>query len=106
GEVQRAVRVETPIPPRVTTQQNNVYAAPDGNILRRTPQGGWQQREQNTWKPAPEAPTRAVEPDYQARQRAAERSTSFTPRPAPAPRPAPQQAPQRARPAPAEKKGR
>ncbi|HUI63395.1 MAG TPA: hypothetical protein VL126_01020 [Bacteroidota bacterium] len=111
GEVQRAVRPETPIAPRVTTQQNNVYAAPDGNILRRTPQGGWQQRDQNTWKPAAEAPQRAVEPDYQARQRAAERSTSFAPRPAATPRPAAPprpavQAPERARPAPEQRKGR
>lgn len=116
-EVQRPARQEVPSTPRVITQQNNVYAAPDGNILRRTTQGGWQQRDQNTWKPAAEAPKRAVEQDYQVRQRAVERSQSFTPpqvrqappvqvRPAAQPqvRPAPTRAPERERPAQEQKK--
>ena len=76
------------ITPRPTTRENNVYAAPNGNVLRNTPQG-WQQRDRNTWKAAGQAPTtQGVDRDLEARQRAAERSTSFrTPVPSqPAPR--------------------
>jgi hypothetical protein len=66
--------------PRIVTRpsprENNVYAAPDGNILRSTPQG-WQQRDQNTWKNAPEAPAKqAIVRDSEVRQRAAERTSS------------------------------
>jgi hypothetical protein len=77
--------------PRIVTRpsprENNVYAAPDGSILRSTPQG-WQQRNQNTWKNAPEAPAKqATVHDSEVRQRAAERiSSSRTP---PPPRTAP-----------------
>ncbi|MGA3288206.1 MAG: hypothetical protein ABSD46_12350 [Bacteroidota bacterium] len=72
--------------PRIVTRpsptENNVYAAPDGKILRSTPQG-WQQRVQNTWKNAPEAPAKqATIHDSEVRQRAAERtSSSRTPPP-------------------------
>jgi hypothetical protein len=67
---------------RPSTQENNVYAAPNGKIMRNTPQG-WQQRDQNTWKKAEETPAKQeIIRDSQVRQRAAERSTN--PRPAPA----------------------
>lgn len=63
--------------PSPTTRENNVYAAPDGNVLRKTPQG-WQQRDRNTWKDASKAPGKqAVTRDQQVRQRAAERSSGF-----------------------------
>ena len=40
-------------PGRSTTDRaNNVYAGPDGNVYRRNPDGSWQQREGNNWKPA------------------------------------------------------
>jgi hypothetical protein len=72
-----------PIPrsqPRIVTRsspkENNVYAAPNGSIMRSTPQG-WQQRDQNTWKKANETPSKqAIVRDSQVRQRAAERSSS------------------------------
>ncbi len=77
--------------PRIVTHssstENNVYAAPDGSVLRRTSQG-WQQRDQNTWKNAPEAPAKqAAVHDSEVRQRAAERTSS--PRALPPPRTAP-----------------
>lgn len=81
-------RGNTRIAPRPSTRENNVYAAPDGNVLRKTPQG-WQQRDRNTWKDAGQAPAKqGVDRDLEARQRAAERSTSFrTPPPSqPAPK--------------------
>jgi hypothetical protein len=72
---------------RPSTQENNVYAAPNGNIMRSTPQG-WQQRDQNTWKKADETQAKQeIVRDSEVRQRAAERTSS--PRPAPAPQPAP-----------------
>ena len=77
--------------PRIVTRpsptENNVYAAPDGSILRNTPQG-WQQRNQNTWKNAPEAPAKqAIVHDSEVRQRAAERTAN--PKIPPPPRTAP-----------------
>jgi hypothetical protein len=72
-----APRIET----RTSPRENNVYAAPDGSIMRSTPQG-WQQRDQNTWKQAPEAPAKqAAVHDSEVRQRAAERTSSFKPSP-------------------------
>jgi hypothetical protein len=54
--------------------ENNVYAAPNGNIMRTSPQG-WQQRTQNTWKQANETPAKqATVRDSEVRQRAAERT--------------------------------
>jgi hypothetical protein len=85
-----APSIAQPVPRIVTrpsTQENNVYAAPNGKIMRNTSQG-WQQRDQNTWKKADETPAKQeIVRDSQVRQRAAERSSS--PRSAPAPRPAP-----------------
>ncbi|MCX6144116.1 MAG: hypothetical protein NTZ35_12955 [Ignavibacteriales bacterium] len=70
-------KAETRVIPRPPTRENNVYAAPDGNVLRKTPQG-WQQRDRNTWKDAGKAPVQqGVDRDQQARQRAADRTTSF-----------------------------
>jgi hypothetical protein len=61
---------------RSSTKENNVYAAPNGNIMRSTPQG-WQQRDQNTWKKAGETPAKqAIVHDSNVRQRATERSSS------------------------------
>jgi len=81
----RAISMPTPrIVTRPSPTENNVYAAPDGKILRSTPQG-WQQRVQNTWKNAPEAPAKqATVHDSEVRQRAAERTSS--PRTPPPPR--------------------
>ena len=78
---------ETRVTPRPPTRENNVYAAPDGNVLRKTPQG-WQQRDRNTWKDAGQVPVQqGVDRDQQARQRAADRTTSFkTPPAQPAPK--------------------
>ena len=92
----RPAQVSSPPQPatRPTPPENNVYAAPDGTILRKT-QNGWQQREQNTWKNASAAPVKPeVRQDSEVRQRAAERTASFR-----APEPA-RQAPPQARPAP------
>ncbi|HTP79444.1 MAG TPA: hypothetical protein VMM57_03460 [Bacteroidota bacterium] len=91
---ERPAPVITPAPKIVTRpspRENNVYATPEGVILRSTPQG-WQQRDQNAWKAAPQPPPQqAVVHDSQVRQRAAERSASFQapppPRPAPKPNP-------------------
>ncbi|MGD0037661.1 MAG: hypothetical protein ABSC53_10260 [Bacteroidota bacterium] len=61
---------------RSSIKENNVYAAPNGNIMRSTPQG-WQQRDQNTWKKAGETPAKqAIVRDSNVRQRATERSSS------------------------------
>jgi hypothetical protein len=80
-------RPEPRIVTRPSTKENNVYAAPDGSILRTTPQG-LQQRDQNTWKNAPEAPTKqAIVHDSEVRQRAAERISN--PQTQPSPRIAP-----------------
>jgi hypothetical protein len=73
--------------PRIVTrpsiQENNVYAAPNGKIMRNTPQG-WQQRDQNAWKKADETPAKQeIIRDSQVRQRAAERSSSSRPARAP-----------------------
>jgi hypothetical protein len=66
-------RIITTLP---STKENNVYVAPNGNIMRSTPQG-WQQRDQNTWKKAGETPAKqAIVHDSNVRQRAAERSSS------------------------------
>jgi hypothetical protein len=71
----------------MSPRENNVYAAPDGSIMRSTPQG-WQQRDQNTWKQATEAPAKqATVRDSEVRQRAAERTSSFKPSPSPQPAP-------------------
>jgi hypothetical protein len=72
--------VAVPETPRIATRpsprENNVYAAPNGNIMRSTPQG-WQQRDQNTWKKAGETPAKQeIVRDSEVRQRAAERSSS------------------------------
>ena len=61
---------------RPSTREDNVYAAPNGNIMRSTPQG-WQQRDQNTWKKANETPAKqAIVRDSAVRQRAAERTSN------------------------------
>ena len=73
--------------PRIITRrspsENNVYAAPDGSILRSTPQG-WQQRNQNSWQNASNAQAKqSTVHDSEVRQRATERTSSFsTPAPA------------------------
>jgi hypothetical protein len=79
-------RGDARVTPRPPTRENNVYAAPDGNVLRKTPQG-WQQRDRNGWKDAGQAPVKqGVDRDQQARQRAADRTTSFkTPPPSQSP---------------------
>ena len=74
--------------PRIVTRpsarENNVYAAPNGNIMRSTPQG-WQQRDQNTWKKADETPAKQeIIRDSEVRQRTAERTSNPKP-PSPAP---------------------
>ncbi len=68
--------------PRIVTRpspsENNVYAAPDGSILRSTPQG-WQQRNQNSWQNTTNTPAKqATVHDSEVRQRAAERTSSFS----------------------------
>ncbi len=72
---------------RPSAKENNVYATPEGNVLRKTPQG-WQRRDQNTWKDAGQAPAaQGVDRDSEVRQRAAERSTSYKTSPSqPAPK--------------------
>jgi len=69
---------------RPSAREDNVYAAPNGNIMRSTPQG-WQQRDQNTWKKADETTAKQeIVRDSEVRQRAAERlSIPRTPPPAP-----------------------
>jgi hypothetical protein len=68
--------------PRASERANDVYATPEGNIVRKTPQG-WQQRDRNTWKKTDDAPAKTgVDHDSNVRQRGAERSSSFR-RPAP-----------------------
>ena len=65
------------ITPRSTPKDNNVYAAPDGNVLRKTPQG-WQQRDRSTWKDVGQAPAnQGLNRDSEVRQRAADRTSSF-----------------------------
>ena len=72
--------------PRPVARDNNVYATPEGNIVRQTPQG-WQQRQQHTWKAAGQPPAQSgVQRDAQVRQRGAERTSSFK-NPQPSPRP-------------------
>jgi hypothetical protein len=69
---------------RPSARENNVYAAPNGNIMRSTPQG-WQQRDQNTWKKADETPAKQqIIRDSEVRQRTAERTSNPKP-PSPAP---------------------
>lgn len=59
---------------RPSQKKNNVYVAPDGNVLRKTPEG-WQQRERKTWRDTPRAPASSdVSRDSRARERGAERS--------------------------------
>jgi len=69
-------RTESRIVTHPSIRENNVYAAPDGTILRSTPQG-WEQRDQNTWKNAPEAAAKqSTVHDSEVRQRAAERTSN------------------------------
>jgi hypothetical protein len=107
---QQEVVKEAPPVPLPTPRENNVYADPSGNILRKTEQT-WEVRTQDSWKPAPVPPPNTeVVRDAQVRQRSAERVSSFTapPPPPPPPQPAPPapkpQPPQPKRPA--EKKDR
>ena len=75
-EAQPISRSQPRIATRPSTKENNVYVAPNGNIMRSTPQG-WQQRDQNSWKKASETPAKqSIVRDSQVRQRAAERSSS------------------------------
>jgi len=37
--------------PATADRANNVFAGPDGNVYRRDPDGSWQQRDGNNWKP-------------------------------------------------------
>ena len=63
--------------PRNSGRPNDVYATPEGNIMRQTPRG-WQQRDRNTWKNAGNAPEASgVDRDSRVRQRGADRSSSF-----------------------------
>ncbi len=81
--------------PKPAPRNNNVFAAPDGTIMRQTP-NGWQQRSQNTWRSAGSTPTKqGVVRDNEIRQRAVERTSSFQSQPLPQAQPAP-----RAQPAP------
>ena len=73
-ETQPIVRTQPRIATRPSPRENNVYAAPNGNIMRNTPQG-WQQLNQNTWKQATETPAKqATVRDSEVRQRAVERT--------------------------------
>jgi hypothetical protein len=68
--------VRPPVVTRPSTQENNVYAAPDGNVMRTTPQG-MQQRDRNTWKQADDTPAKQeTVRDSEVRQRTAERTAS------------------------------
>ena len=89
---QAAPRNETPrIETRSSKRENNVFADPQGNIMRNGSQG-WQQRDQNTWKKADDSPAKQeTVRDSEVRQRAAERSSS------PRTTPAPQTEPKRGR---------
>ena len=90
-QVQTVPERRTPAP---TTRDNNVYTTPNGNILRKTEEG-WEQRTQNSWKDAGKAPaTSGVNRDFEVRQLAEERTSSFTPPPRPTPQPTPKPAPQ------------
>jgi hypothetical protein len=63
--------------PRQSAQENNVYATPDGKIVRKTP-GGWQQRDRQTWKKPDDASANpGLDRESKVRQRGAERSSSF-----------------------------
>lgn len=94
-EPQPTPRPEPPAVRATPARENNVFAAPDGTILRQTP-NGWQQRSQNTWRNAGSTPTKqGVDRDNEARQRAAERTSIFHALPLPQAQPAP-----RAQPAP------
>jgi hypothetical protein len=94
-EPQPAPKPEPPVVRPAPARDNNVFAAPDGTILRQTP-NGWQQRTQNTWRDAGSAATKqGVVRDNEIRQRATERTSSFQAQPLPQAQPAP-----RAQPAP------
>ncbi len=86
---ERDVVKEAPPVPRPVPKENNVFADPNGNILRKN-QDKWEERTQNNWKPAVVPPANnSVERDNQVRQRATERVTSFQAPPPPPPPPAP-----------------
>jgi hypothetical protein len=75
-EAQPVLKPQSQIVTRPSQRENNVYAAPNGSIMRSTPQG-WQQRDQNTWKKANDTPAKqATIKDSEVRLRAAERSSS------------------------------
>ena len=88
SETQPIVRTQPRIVTHPSPRENNVYAAPNGNIMRNTPQG-WQQLNQNTWKQATETPAKqATVHDSEVRQRAAERTQPPKTPPPPTRRPA------------------
>jgi hypothetical protein len=78
-QAQPAQQTQQRIITRPSRGENNVYVAPNGSIMRNTPQG-WQQRDQNTWKNAADTPAKQeTQRDSEIRKRAAERSSN--PRP-------------------------
>ena len=87
--------------PRPVARDNNVFTTPEGEIVRKTPQG-WQERAPGAWKPAVQAPpSGGVDRDAEIRQRGAERANSFrTPTPPPQRVVAPPPPPPRPQPAP------
>jgi hypothetical protein len=75
---------------------NNVYADKNGNVMRQTKDGNWQQRDNSTWKPAAPGNTGAPRPTP-GTPSAGGRPAPTTP---PQTRPAPSTPPQATRPAP------
>jgi len=81
GAQQQVARGTARRVPQPSSQENNVYATPDGKVMRKTP-NGWQQRENNAWKPAGNGSQKQkVDSDSRARARGAERSSSYRPPP-------------------------
>jgi hypothetical protein len=105
---QEVIKEAAPVP-RPIPKENNVFADPDGNVIRKTQQT-WEVRTQNTWKDAGAPPANSeVERDDQVRQRSAERASSFKAPPSPPPSPpaSPAPKPQPVQPnRPADKKNR
>jgi hypothetical protein len=85
GRVVPATRAPTPRPAMAAPASHfggparaggDVYAAPGGDVFRRSPAGDWEQRSGSGWQHAPAAPP-ALNRDFQARTMGEQRTQGF-----------------------------
>jgi len=74
----RPAQPETkPRPTRPSGEPNNVVTDKKGNVYQRDPNGNWNQRQDKSWKPAPNNSKEQLNKTQQQRDRGAARETNF-----------------------------